>query len=280
MEYNEISINLCQNVNFINKNRIDNYYYQLFQDTEFHRIYVGSEICSRFLKYFIINIGSVQESLNKLNKRVSMVLPDFKEENWSILDKLIKFSLENDCIDEVIVNDIGTLSYCASQILGIKKIVLGRLFNKAPREARVDMWDFSGITDRFVLSELIYDTEYYKGLMEDYKIERVELDYIDDRFIENLKTNLNLNVHIPYTYISSGAVCAIGSILKEDKDKFSLSGNCTFECQKYHIKIDNKQINNEIISEGNAFFYKNNIKDSLIFKKDINNRIVYKPILE
>jgi len=278
VKYNEIALNFCQGFDKVYSHDIekDTYYKGLFADLDYARIYIGSEVCSR---YFFVFLKHFDEIVCKAQKKITLVLPDFKETEWRLLEEIIGKVADDAKVDEVVVNDFGTLSYCKKNLSDDKKIILGKLFNKCPREARIDMWNFEGITDKDYLSEIVYDTPFYEELIQHTNIDRIELDYIDDNYIKGLHIDqLKVGIHIPYTYITSGAICAMGSINNLELEKFSVDGHCQFECQKYFATLKNEKINRTIYSEGNTYYYLNDINIPFEYDEQAATRIIYKPI--
>lgn len=241
---------------------------------EYQRIYIGSEYCSTFLYKFEKNIDEIMMNLGNI-KKISIVFPLIQETNWKILEKICcKLSVINNNVDEIIVNDIGTLVYCA-KILGNRQIVLGKLFCKSPRDPRINMWDFDGINNTKVLSESVFDTDYFRILMKKYNINRVEMECISNEYVSDICNNNSsyfVDIHYPYVYITSGTICPLNSISDNNKIQLINKILCSNQCMHTMLRIQNPVLTNDIISRGNVYMYKTNI-DKNIFEFSAGSKI-------
>lgn len=182
------------------------------------RIYVGSYFCSQFFLAF--QFDNLIKFAKDWNLKLTLVLPVFSEKDLKLAkEKIIKILQNfNSVIDEVTVNDFGMLTYIQSKF--DKKVNLGRLFFKDPRDVRVNEY-YSQKGNVNILSAL-------KEVIDVSKINYVELD----------ETNMSLGVddcfrvavHTPFCFMTTGNICKYASINKGIEFKFRPNDKCRQEC--------------------------------------------------
>lgn len=277
MKYSELAINMCgyyepdlfdKNNKFISK---------------YQRIYIGNEYCSAFLHIFEKKINEILINIGT-EKKISIVFPMIQEIHWEILKKICSKLSGITNIDEIIVNDIGTLVFCRKEF-GNKHIVLGKFFCKSPREPRINMWDYDGINNTKVLSESVFDTDYFGKLMKNHNINRVEMEYISDEYAKDIcacNVPYFIDIHYPYVYITSGTICPLNSISNSGDIQLISKLSCPAKCMHTIICIENSALTNVVINRGNAYMYKIDIdEENFEFSPDSNirlvvNRLIYK----
>lgn len=275
MLYKEYALNLC-GISFAERSRgfesIKKYAVNMQGE---RRVYIGSEFCSFFMRVFHMKLYDFINELLKLVNKITIVFPNVIEGDFPIVENIVAGMKEFEDVDEFVVNDFGTLHYLAKNDCK-KKIVLGRLFSKNLRDPRIDLKNYKNINDKTIITNLVYNTPFYLELREKMQIKRMESDYISDYFIDNLFEELMVSIHYPYTYVTSGIVCVIGSMHKDQSDKFKLKNKCNFECTKYYNRVEHETFFNPVVHIGNAFFYK--VHDNkLEYNENSNVRLVYNP---
>lgn len=277
MFYSEIVINYCGKddiASILKEERFKSFFPEM---PEIKRAYIGSEFCSYFLRLFQNKIDNLICKLIDQVENITIVFPNILESDFKILKEIIEQISCINVIDEIVVNDFGSLKYLSEKNLQ-KNIVLGRLFTKNSRDPRIDLWNHEPIKEKLVLTDLVQETPLYKALLKKNKIMRIETDYINHSYAENLPNDILISVHYPYTYVTSGNVCAVGSILKPSPEKFKLENKCFFDCTRYFGIVENESLINRVINIGNSYLYE---ASDDVFYNDTNSniRIVYYPQL-
>lgn len=198
------------------------------KSTTIDRIYIGSSFCSQYYLNFY-GYEQVFKFCCENHINITLTIPVFSEKDLSAgkkkTEKIIKSALG--IIDEITVNDIGMLSYVQKEQK--YRINLGRLFFKDPRDCRVP--DFRKQTlSPMLLSHLSND--YWSKF--DFNI--VELDptntVIDTSSINDI--DINIGLHLPYCYMTTGNICKFASIHRDIKNKFRPNMKCAMECLHIH----------------------------------------------
>ena len=277
MFYSEIAINYCGKDKIFpvsNDKKLRSFFPEI---SDIKRAYIGSEFCSYFLRLFQKKIDGIVCDLINHFKNITIVFPNILESDFNIFKEIVGQISNINVIDEIVINDFGTLKYlCEKEVK--KKIVLGRLFTKNPRDPRVDLWNYDPIKEKSVLVDLVQNTPAYKELMEKHNIMRIETDYINQTYVRKLPTDILISVHYPYTYITSGNVCAVGSVHKSKNEKFKIKNKCFFDCTNYFSIVNNESLINPVINIGNSYFYEDT-NDVFINDDNSNIRIVYYPLV-
>lgn len=201
---------LCDHCGVMNK------LYGLLEEKS--RIYVGSYFCSQF--FWAFQFDNLIKFAKDWNLKLTLVLPIFSEKDLKLAKKKIIKILQNSksVIDEVTVNDFGMLTYIQSKF--DKKVNLGRLFFKDPRDVRVNEY-YSQKGNVNILSAL-------EEVIDVSKINYVELDEtnkslgVDDCF--------RVAVHTPFCFMTTGNICKYASINKGIEFKFRPNDKCRQEC--------------------------------------------------
>lgn len=214
-------LNCCDilSVWLVNKNKS---LQRVLELNDYNRIYIGSYFCSRlFLDY--IRFDKIISIIKKLDVPVTLVLPIVTERDLDEMKKRIgKIIQSYDCIDEITVNDFGMAGYISKSYPGIK-MNFGRLFFKDQRDVRNSDY-FAHTTTAFALS----DIEWFRAR---YKVNAIELDITNkQQDIDKYKEMLEIGLHTPYTYVSTGNICKFASIGKDIQHKFRPNDCCKNEC--------------------------------------------------
>lgn len=239
------------------------------------RIYIGSSFCSQYYLKF----SGYKELLNickEENISVTLVLPIFSEKDIvSGKQKTIEMIANSSGkIDEVTVNDIGMLWWFREK--NDIKINLGRLFFKDPRDCRVPKYYHSRVEPVFLTN---ISDDYWKH----FNILGVELDptnqIVDTSIIND--SNINIGIHVPFCYMTTGNICKFASIHKEIKQKFRPNLSCGMECMHisdiYMGGITQTSDDLFLYRYGRTLYFKVN---SIEFVGKKPTRIIYFPVDE
>lgn len=239
------------------------------------RIYLGSYFCDRFF----LNFKGYHDLLQycKVKKiHATLVVPVFSQNTLCKGKKRISEICEclEGVIDEVTVNDLGML--CHIKNLNKYRVNLGRLFFKNPRDCRVPEYTDSIISPGF-LSKL--NQEIWKKQL----INCIELDptnrILDVSEIKSLDVEIAL--HSPFCYMTTGKICKFASIHKDIDKKFRPNVNCQMECMSisdtYTGHVVPTNCDPIIYRIGRTLLFENN--ESEIVGKNLE-RLIYFPVKE
>lgn len=276
MKFYELAINLC---GYYDPTLFSKLYTQIAN--KYNRIYIGSEYCSAFLALFDANFDKILAIIEN-EKKVSIVFPMMQEMHWHELKKICAKLTSKSNIDEVIVNDIGTLVYCR-KLFTNKNIVLGKLFCKTPREPRIDLWRFEGINNTNVLSESVFETPFFKIIMQEYMINQVETEFISKEYTNDICINSSqyyIGIHYPYIYITSGTICPLSCYPKNGDIQFTNKKVCDARCMHTIIHMNNPELKRFVINRGNVYMYKAEIDENdFELLSSSNIRLIYNDIM-
>lgn len=247
------------------------------EEEELSRIYGGSSFCSQYF----LHINGWKELIQHCQEngwKMTLTVPVFTQKDLDTAKERIHQVLQEGegVIDEITVNDVGMLRYLFSQYP--HKLNLGRLFFKDPRDARV-----RGYSDGSMTPAWLSSVEYMrKGLgIEKEKIGGIELDWMSHEVnLSGCKLDgLNLGVHGPFCYMSTGNICKFASIPKPLEKKFRPNAQCGMECakisEKYREDFGGKTV--DILRYGRTIYYYED--DSRIIGKE-TDREIYFPVVE
>lgn len=229
-------------------------------EEKYERIYLGSYFCSQYFKHMKIS-ESFLSSLYKQGINVTLVLPVFSEkdldEGKNILKRLIETGSR--VIDEITINDFGQYEYCSRNYPAIG-LNLGRLFCREPRDFRI----------RDLQKRRIHPSVLelpVKRLMPG--IQRIEIDYISNCII--MDSPLQVDIHSPYVYQTTGTICPMASVTKNITEKFRPNIECALQCQH----MDTSYIDGRVRRVGRTIFYR---EGNCISLADSASRIIYWPV--
>ena len=250
-------LNLCEVLSgaLLHDHKLDAVIEKVVQDNQIdeplERIYAGSSFCSQ---YFLHLACWKQLFLLCEEKgwKITLTLPVFSQKDLSWAKERIIQILEQGegVVDEVTVNDFGMLKYI-SDTCNVR-VNLGRLFFKDSRDIRVRPYQEGEISPN-----LLSCRSYF---MEDNdKIKGIEIDPTN-RYINLSNCDLegvDLGVHSPFCYMTTGNICKFASIHKEPKDKFRANARCFMECtgiyEHYKECFDGKYA--DIIRYGRTVYF-------------------------
>lgn len=239
------------------------------------RIYIGSYFCDQFFLKF----KGYKELLQycKVKKiHATLVIPVFSQDSLSKGKKRISeiCGYLEGVIDEVTVNDFGMLYYIRN--LNKYRINLGRLFFKNPRDCRVPEYTDSVVSPGF-LSKLGQE------IRKKELINCIELDptnrVLDVSEIKN--SEIEVALHFPFCYMTTGKICKFASIHKDIDKKFRPNVNCQMECMSisdtYTGHVVPTNCDPIIYRIGRTLYFENN-KSEIVGKK--LERLIYFPAKE
>jgi len=195
------------------------------------RIYIGSYFCSQF--FLNLNIYHLKELIhicNKYNMKLTLVIPTFSQKDLEKGKNKIKElnSYIGNEIDEITVNDYGMLSYIQ---LSYKVFInLGRLFMKDYRDPRHSVYFHQSYKPK-IISDSFY------RLLDSHNIIGIEFDLTHKEIVlSDYPEDLIIGYHSPYSYMTVGTICELGSINKKDSKKFRPNNACELECMSHSIE--------------------------------------------
>ena len=136
--------------------------------------------------------------------------------------------------DEVLFSDWGVLSILRRDFPHLIP-VQGRLLNKSLRDPRI-MGQYADAgpahPSLVVLQQSNLSAPSYLGLLEQFGVQRVELDHLpqgtDTAFA---RQGIKVSVALPYGVISTSRVCQAAGLGYRPPDKFQPAAPCRHECQ-------------------------------------------------
>lgn len=225
------------------------------------RIYIGSYFCSQ---YFLLSSGITQivEFCEKNRIEMTLVIPVFSEKDLSTAKHKIAYFLNNyKLMTEVTVNDYGMLNHIQKNF--DKKINLGRLFFKDPRDIR--------IKDYFIKK---LSPSYFTFTESGININLVELDntQFEPFDCKDFSFEFKIGVHTPWCFMSTGNICKHASIHRSIEKKFRPNCVCRLECEATYEEYNKKDFC--IIHFGRTIYYYNALDN------EQNYRLIYFPLVE
>lgn len=247
------------------------------------RLYFGNEFCQRLIP----GLEDIKEALGTAAERklkFTLVTPYVTDAGIDKLEPLFKYLNDLNSKDiEVVVNDPGTMD----MIVEYKNItpVLGRLKDPMKRMARfVNQMPQLTAPQQEALSSSDITIELYQKFLLDMGFSRVEMDLVP----QGIKINFNnlplkASFYYPWTYITTGRICEMGSLNQEDNEKFTVYNPCQKECQKYYASwfTEFPGASNKIFAFGNTVFMLCEAPKALL-KKYVDqgfDRIVYQAVI-
>lgn len=191
------------------------------------RIYIGSSFCSRsFLFMEHKQLEKIMAVCEKEKMKVSLVVPIFTEKNLVTGKVLIEKLLATfkGAIDEIVVNDYGMLRYIASTYKGSIDLAMGRMFMKDYREPRYPEYFNTPYRPKAF-------TPYFKEIIRQYDVKAILCDATHRHLdLSQKPEGVEIGVYEPYTYMTVGQICEIGSSHLPIDKKFRPNGPCLEEC--------------------------------------------------
>lgn len=230
-----LCLNLCEIVNglFLEKQletTLDDILFEVGLNN-CERVYIGSYFCSQF--FLNLKLNHIEELIyicNKRNMKISLVIPTFSQKDLERGKDKIKILCNyiGNVIDEITVNDYGMLAYISMTYK--VSINLGRLFMKDYRDPRHSVYFHQNYKPK-ILSDFLLD------LIKSYQVVGLEFDLTHELVdLSGYPKELKVGYHSPYSYMTMGNICELGSINKKMNEKFRPNGECNLECMTHSIE--------------------------------------------
>ena len=269
----ETVLNLCDVMpkDTIAKKYIEQMRQKIFK---YKRIYVGSYFCgNKFLSLKKREYVDFLTEAKIYDIAITVVVPILTPTNWengiSVLSNLVE-CFGN--INEVVVNDIGTMRYIHDNY--DIELVFGRMLNKTYRDIRNTDYYNSNVPQKIFNS-------FYLSMFEKYNIKKIELDFgFNTLMLPPSTNNLQICLHTPLVYLSTCNICEFASIKKALDKKFRASDRCAIECAEHFIRYENVTDNTTVVHYKigcGIYFLHSDYKAKDI---DIVYRNIYNPFLE
>ena len=248
-----------------------------------NRLYFGSEFCQRLIP----DLDQVKQAMIAAKERklkFTLLTPYVTAEGVEKLEPLFQYlnSIGNKEI-EIVVNDPATIDMAVEY----KNItpVLGRVKDPMKRMARfARQMPQLNATQQEALRSSDITIDLYQKFLLDMGISRIEMDLVPQGIgIDFNILPIRASFYYPWTYITTGRICEMGSLNQEDKEKFTVYNKCRKECQTYYSSWTTEWpgVSNKIFAFGNTVFMLCEVSKSAL-KKYVEqgfDRIVYQPVI-
>ncbi len=218
------------------------------------RLYAGSSFCPQALEHSLPLIDAAAAVCRERGMRMTLSLPipaqRFLEQQDELLAKLLQ--QHAGVIDELVVNDLGTLVHLSEQIHNAREgeplfgmgLVVGRLLCKDARDPRNAAISWTCRTPGYLepdangqnsLQQLIATCSYWSDEHERYEnaLCGVELDPISEQLdLSALPEGLCPVLCGPLCYMSTGQICEFASIGLPAERAFWPNSACGAQCAK------------------------------------------------
>lgn len=139
---------------------------------------------------------------------------------------------------EVVANDWGVVRMITGEYASLRP-VLGRLMNRMLRDPRI-MPAIVGARapgdTQAAMRQSSVSAPVFRRLLTRLGVERVEFDnLIQGLDMDFAGLGVAASVYVPYGYVVTGRVCAIGSLGQPPSDRFHVSAACRRECRRYTV---------------------------------------------
>ena len=144
----------------------------------------------------------------------------------------------NDPRVEVVVNDWGVARMVTRGHAPLTP-VLGRLMNRMLRDPRVMPGFASASAPADALAAVRQSSlaaPVFRRLLSRLGVARVEFDnLIQGLDMDFAALGVAASLYVPYGYVVTGRVCAIGSLSRPASDRFHVAADCRRECLRYTV---------------------------------------------
>lgn len=211
-------------------------------------IRIGSETCARELP----NLSAVNNFLEiskSTGVRLELVLPVLAHADCVEMD-LWNFLKDVPSEINIIANDIGTVAYLRDHTNN--KILAGRLLWKQKRFARFHQDEYS-LLGKDVLEEcqFVEPPEW----IEHFDVNRFEIDLLPQGLsFPGNKSDKSIGINLPWSLITYGRVCFIGSLELPPNQKFRISSQCSHECNRICQIYENPAWESQLLRTGKAVY--------------------------
>jgi len=191
------------------------------------RIYIGSSFCGRsFLHLDHKEVEKLMAICHKKEIKVSLVIPIFTEKNLKAGKEQIDyfFNSYKESIDEMVVNDYGMLKFISDTYGRQIKLAMGRMFMKDYREPRYHEYFNTPYQPKAF-------TPYFEETINKFGVQAILCDATHRHLdFSHKPKNVEIGIYEPYTYMTVGQICEIGSSHLPIEKKFRPNGPCQEEC--------------------------------------------------
>ncbi len=234
-----------------------------FGPPRFTRLYYGIEFCERLLPTGP-QTRRAYEAAAARRLHLSLLTPYATDSGLDRLRPIFAWlAALNDTTIEVVVNDWGVLRLLRREFPGLHP-VLGRLMNRMLRDPR--------IAGRFAmpqappaalqaLRQSAASAAVFRRFLGRLGVTTVEFDNVFQGLDMDFREfGLSASLYIPYGYVATGRVCAIGSLRLDRRHKFDVESVCRKECRLYALRFEYSDSpfgnrGQEFFEQGNTYFY-------------------------
>jgi hypothetical protein len=228
------------------------------------RIYFGNEFCQNLMPSLEqVKLG--KGVVDSAGLAFTLVTPYVTDSGLKRLMTIFDYLESAGGKTEVVVNDFGVLSRICERY-GNLKPVAGRLLNKNERDPRFAKQFPFHIREGQIksLQQCGFTLPHFSKFLVSMGVERVELDVMP----QGMKTSFlegpfAASMYYPWTFLTTGRVCEIGSLNRADTAKFLLDSGCGCECRRYYVQW----VNTPGIGEAQDEPANTRTKSDLVFQK-------------
>lgn len=183
-------------------------------------IYAGSYFCTNYFLNWTRYAEDLIRMVREAGMSFSAVIPVPSDRTLpAVKDSLIKL---DPLVDELIVNDYGTLAACGSELNS--PLILGRLFMRQSRDPRYPDLMNSSFRIPFPVTSL-------KKYQRDYHVAGIEMEGFGDTIdAQELPEGMTFCMHRPWYMMSCDFICEDASAALPIEKKFRPDTDCGMEC--------------------------------------------------
>ena len=229
----------------------------------FKRLYFGEEFCEKALSTRSA-LKKAMGGAEEYGWEFTYVTPYVTENGLTKIKERLAILAQGKPNAEVVINDWGVLEW-VSQHHPTLTPVLGRLMNKIIRDPRMPkhLKNSTVQTPMHQFQGSSLAGEGMKGLLDQYQVRRIELDYPPQGLDDDLPAwGYDISLYFPFGVITTGRICLMQSWGLHEKDKFKTTGECYKNCKIGWIELSDpsgqveKTKDWKIIQKGNTIFYR------------------------
>lgn len=203
------------------------------------RLYFGHEFCERRAPA-VRDVRRAYEAAASAGLAFSLLTGYVTDRGLDRLRPVLAWlSGLDDCRVEIVANDWGVVRVVTGDYAPLRP-VLGRLMNRMLRDPRIMPAFVSAHAPGDALAAVRQSSisaPLFRRLLARLGVERVEFDnLIQGLDMDFADLGVAASVYVPYGYVVTGRVCAIGSLDRPASDRFHVGAACRRECQRYTIR--------------------------------------------
>lgn len=211
--------------------------------------YIGSEFCEQLMPEVQTLRRAVRHALD-LNCRTSLVTPIASPQVIRALGDLLP-SLPEDW--EVVVNDWGVAHFIKHRFPALR-LIAGRILCRMIKDPRVGQAGLAGL-----VSKCNFDSRPLRAMFTRLGFCQMEIDvpmFADSNTFSALP--MPTSVHVPFSCVSKGRMCRIGSIAIRGPERFAVGRKCKRECLKVSARLERPGTGDglSVYQMGNSIFSK------------------------